>query len=54
MFHRHPITPELLNTKVVSETDCFVGEDPNIVMPTKIVEVTAVQAKVIVCSMNYN
>ncbi|XDV30425.1 hypothetical protein PO909_033350 [Leuciscus waleckii] len=46
MFHRHPNTPEVLNTKVVSETDCFVAEDPNIVMPTRMVEVTAVQAKV--------
>lgn len=54
MFHRHPITPEVLNTKVVSETDCFVAEDPNVVMETRIAEVTALQEKVIACIMNYN
>ncbi|KAK7158703.1 hypothetical protein R3I94_005135 [Phoxinus phoxinus] len=46
MFNRHPVTPEVLNSKVVSETDCFESDILNVDMDTRIAEVTALQAKV--------
>jgi len=53
MFNRNPITPEFINAKVVSETDCFEIENPEVGMDTRTAEVTAKISKVIVCSLNY-